>query len=136
MPHQNVAVDPDVVVAGELQQIPGVIGHAEVMVVVIPAFRLHRVFRSDLVEVGKHRILPFLAIETAIGFGRHTGGDAQSVVLALDATGVVAFRGGSRRSECQRHQHGCGRKRRDDATALGRPTFIGCIEQCIHHFPH
>ena len=131
VPHQNVAVDPDVVVAGELQQAPGVIGHGELMIAVVPAFRLHRVFRSDLVEVGKHRILPFLAIETAIGFGRHTGGDAQSVVLALDATGVVAFRGGSRRSECQRHQHGYGRKRRDDATALGRPTFIGCIEQCV-----
>ena len=134
VPDQNMAVDLDAVLAGERQQVPRVIRHAEMMLVVVPAFRLQRVLRGDLVEVLDQGLL--LVLVEGVCLDGDTGVDSQRIVFALDAARIVGVGRHGRRSECQRHQHGCGRKRRDDATALGRPTLIGCIEQCIHHFPH
>ena len=104
------------------------------MLVVVPAFRLQRVLRGDLVEVLDQGLL--LVLVEGVCLDGDTGVDSQRIVFALDAARIVGVGRHGRRSECQRHQHGCGRNRRDDAATLGRPTLIGCIEQCIHHFPH
>ena len=133
VPDQNMAVDLDAVLAGERQQVPRVTRHAEIMLVVVPAFRLQRVLRGDLVEVLDQGLL--LVLVESVCLDGDTGVDSQRIVFALDAARIVGVGRHGRRGERQRQQHRRGGDRRYDSATSRALVSIHCREDTVHNLP-